>query len=339
MTSGRARTRAAGLAVAATGALVAAGFAGAPAQAAAPMSTAVQHAAVHQASIVNHQVGADTGGTFLDANGHAVINVTNAADAQTVHAAGLRYRTVKHSFAQLTATKESLDKLAGIADTAWGIDTRANEVVLSISSSTPKAGAAQLTAAAKKFGDQVRIRHTSTHYETFVQGGDAIQNDQGRCSDGFNVVRGGELMVLTAGHCTELGGTWSPMGGTVAESNGAPADEGLITNPSGDGPSSVNTGQTISSVGAPTVGESVTKSGSTTGVTDGTISAVDQTVNFDVGVLTHLFETDVHSDHGDSGGPGYDGSTALGTLTGGDTTTTYFYPAQIEFSDYGLSLP
>lgn len=338
MHTGKTRTRSVALAAVTAGALVSLGLA-APAQAAPPLSTAVQAAAIPHANQVSSKLGSDTGGVYLDSNGHAVVNVTNQADARQVRAAGLRSHSVHYSMAALTNTKNSLDRLAGIPDTSWGIDTKANEVVVSISDTTPKAGAKRLLAAAKDFGNKVRVEHTTGHLDTYVLDGDAIQNSQARCSAGFNVMRGGELMVLTAGHCTELGGTWSPMGGSVVESNSPGGDEGLISNPSGEGPSQINTGQSIDSIGAPTVGEQVTKSGSTTGVTDGTISGVDETVNFDVGVIYNLFETDVHSDHGDSGGPAYDGSAGLGTLTGGDSTTTYFYPAQVEFSDYSLSLP
>ncbi len=340
MIPGKARTRVAGATVLTAAALVALGLFGLPAQAGATLlSTKVQAAAAAEADTVDDRVGADTGGYYLDKAGHSVVNVTNTADAQTVRAAGLRSRQVTYSLAALTATKNKLDKLAGIDNTAWGIDTAANQVVVTISDTAPKAGAAKLRSAAKSYGDKVRVETTTGDLEVFVRGGDAIQNSQARCSAGFNVRQGGQLMVLTAGHCTELGGTWSPMGGTVVASDSPGADSGLITNPSGVGPSEVNTGQTISSVGNPTVGESVVKSGSTTGVTSGTISAVDQTVNFDVGVIFHLFATDVHSDHGDSGGPGYDGSAALGTLTGGNTFTTYFYPAANEFAMYGLTLP
>ena len=339
MSPGKTRARVVGVPVATAVALVLLGLFGVPAQAAAPLSSAVDAAAVVQADNVADEVGADTGGVHLDKAGHAVVNVTNDADARTVRTAGLRSKSVRHTFASLTATKENLDRFAGIRDTSWGIDTAANQVVVTVSDTTPKAGAAKLLAAAKKYGTKVRVERTTGAMEVFVLGGDAISNGQGRCSAGFNVRQGGQLMVLTAGHCTELGGVWSPMGGTVAASDSPGADSGLITNPSGVGPSQINTGQTISSVGSPTVGEQVVKSGSTTGVTSGTISAVDQTVNFDVGVIYHLFATDVYSDHGDSGGPGFDGSAALGTLTGGNTTTTFFYPADVEFSMYGLTLP
>jgi streptogrisin D len=268
-----------------------------------------------------------------------VIAVTTPAAATRARAAGYRTHQVRYSLAALTAAKDHLDALASIPDTAWGIDTAHNHVVVTLSTATPASGAARLRAAAARYGDQISYRYTTGRFQTYVLDGDAIQNDQARCSAGFNVVQGGQLMVLTAGHCTNLGGSWSPMGGQVAASNSPGGDEGLITNPSGDGPSQINTGQAITDIGAPTVGEQVAKSGSTTGVTTGTVEAVDQTVNFDVGVIYHLFATDVYSDHGDSGSPAYDGSTGLGTLTGGDTQTTYFYPAQIEFSDYGLQLP
>ncbi|BCJ37230.1 peptidase [Actinocatenispora thailandica] len=331
--------RLAGLAILGVGVLAAAGIGSTPAQAAPPLSAAVQAAAVPQANTVAHRLGSRSGGVYLDRNGHAVVTVTSAAAARTVRAAGLRSRVVHYSAASLTSTKNRLDRLAGVPDTAWGIDTARNQVVVTISDSAPKAGAARVLAAARRYGSEVRVEHSTGHFSTYVRGGDAIQNDQARCSDGFNVRRNGRLMVLTAGHCTNLGGTWYPMGGQVVASYSPGADEGLIDNPSGSGPSQVNTGQTISYIGQPTQGEYVVKSGSTTGVTSGSIEAVDQTVNFDVGVIYHLFATNVYSDHGDSGGPGYNGSTALGTLTGGDTQTTFFYPAWREFNDYGLTLP
>ena len=323
-------------AVAAAGVVVALGVTGTTAHAASTPSVAKQPVTAEK---VSSQLGAKSGGYFLDKNRRPVVNVLSQSDAAKVRAAGLTPSVVKYSYASLTATKKALDGVGFVKYSSWGIDPSTDQVVVTVSDATPKAAASKLQAAAKRYGSQVRVEYSTSKPEEFVLDGDAIQNDQARCSAGFNVKQGGNLMVLTAGHCTNLGGTWSPMGGTVTESNSPGGDEGLITNPSGDGPSQVNDGTTISSVGSPTVGESVTKSGSTTGVTSGTISAVDQPVNFDVGPIEHLVATDVHSDHGDSGGPAYDGSKALGTLTGGDTQTTFFYPAQIEFSDFGLSLP
>jgi len=147
--------------------------------------------------------------------------------------------------------------------------------------------------------------------------------------------------VLTAGHCTNLGGTWSGgdvSGAQVVESDCPGADSGLLTRPNGTGPGEINTGQAITSAATPTVGEQMQKQGSTTGGGSGEVTSVDESVNFDVGVLNHEFGTTAHTDHGDSGGPAYDGSKGLGTLSGGDTVTSYFYPLTLELQAYGLEL-
>jgi streptogrisin D len=46
----------------------------------------------------------------------------------------------------------------------------------------------------------------------------------------------------------------------------------------------------------------------------------------------------VHTDHGDSGGPLFDGETGLGTVSGGDGTTDYFQPLPPILTGYGLDL-
>lgn len=337
MIVGKAHRRVVVAAIAVAGLLTAPGLTEANAAAAPHVLTPMQAAA--QAQQVSNRLGADTGGFFLDKNQHPVVNVLNQSDAAAVRAAGLTPALVNYSMSTLTATKNALDQLGFIKFASWGIDPSTDQVVVTISDSTPAAGAHRLLAAARRFGSQVRIEHSTDAPKEFVLGGDAINNGVVRCSVGFNVRRAGQLMVLTAGHCTNFGGTWSPMGGRVVASVSPGADEGLITNPSGNGPSRINDGTTITSVGAPFVGERLRKSGSTTGITSGSVTGVDLTVNFDVGVIRHMFATNVHSEPGDSGGSGYNGSIALGTLTGGNSQTTFFYPAQREFSDFGLTLP
>lgn len=51
-----------------------------------------------------------------------------------------------------------------------------------------------------------------------------------------------------------------------------------------------------------------------------------------------MIETNVYSDHGDSGGALFDGSTALGTVSGGDSTTDYFQPLTAALNAYGVGL-
>jgi streptogrisin D len=300
----------------------------------------MQANAVSNATQVASTLGATSGGIYLE-NGKAVVNVTDDASAQKVQAAGLTAKKVKHTFAALTGVKNQLDSVKNVPQTAWGIDTKTNQVVVKIYDSASKATADKVAAAAAQHGDSVRVEHRTGKLELHIADGDAIQNDQGRCSLGFNVTRGGEPFLLTAGHCTNLGGTWAGgdvSGAQVVESDCPDADSGLLTRPNGTGPGEINTGQAITSAAEPTVGEQMEKQGSTTGGGSGEVTSVDESVNFDVGVLNHEFGTTAHTDHGDSGGPAYDGSKGLGTLSGGDTVTSYFYPLTLELQNYGLEL-
>jgi streptogrisin D len=309
-----------------------------------PLSAAqfqqLQATSISQASQVSATLAAASGGFYLD-NGKAVVNVTDDASAQKVKAAGLTAKTVKYSYSALASTKNSLDALKDVPQTSWGIDTKTDQVVVKIYSAATPATVDKVTAAAAAYGDGVRIERKTGKLSLYLADGDAIQNSQGRCSLGFNVTRDGSPFLLTAGHCTNLGGTWSGgdvSGAEVVESDCPGADSGLLTRPNGSGPGEINTGQAITSAGTPTVGEQMEKQGSTTGGGSGEVTSVDESVNFDVGVLNHEFGTTAHTDHGDSGGPAYDGSTGLGTLSGGDTVTSYFYPLTLELQSYGLSL-
>ncbi|RJQ77588.1 S1 family peptidase [Pseudonocardiaceae bacterium YIM PH 21723] len=301
--------------------------------------TAAASSPLALADQVSAQLGGHTGGYFLDRDQRPVITVLNESDATRVRGAGLNARVVRHSYAELTTTRDSFEQYRGIAHTAWGIDTEHNQVVLTISSAAAKSGADALARHAGRFGDQVRIERTQGEFRLWVSGGDAITGGGSRCSNGFNVIYQGKPAALTAGHCTNLGGTWQPMNGQVLRSDSPGSDSGLIACASVCGKSVINDGTVITKVANPTVGEQVTKSGSSTGVTKGTVKSVDQTVNFDVGPINHLFGSDVKGGPGDSGGSAYDGGTALGTVTGGGGGTTYCFTAQVAFTNYSLTLP
>ncbi|TCO52309.1 S1 family peptidase [Actinocrispum wychmicini] len=313
----------------------------APTASADPLIAArAQRAALSQAVQVAGGLGAAFGGIHLE-HGKAVVNVLDDAGAQRVRAAGLTARKVKHSYTHLTGVKKALDGVHNVPQTAWGIDTRNNQVVVTVYSAATQAVTDTVTQAAAKYGDSVRVEHRTGKLELHIAGGDAIENDQGRCSLGFNVVRDGQPYLLTAGHCTNLGGTWfggDVDGAEVVASDCPGADSGLLTRPNGTGPGEINTGQPITDARDPFVGEQIQKMGSTTGGGGGEVTSVDQSVNFDVGVLDHEFGTTAHTDHGDSGGPAYDGEIGLGTLSGGDTETSFFYPLTLELQSYGLSL-
>jgi streptogrisin D len=324
----------------AVSAAVLAGGLSVPAAAAPVDMASTQQTAVDKAVSVADGLGGASGGIHLD-HGNVVVNVLDDTTAQQVRSAGLTAKKVKHSYTELTGVKSALDGIGSVPQTAWGIDTSTNQVVVTIYSAASPAISDKVAAAAAKYGDSVRVERKTGKLELHIAGGDAIQNSQGRCSLGFNVTRGGSPFLLTAGHCTNLGGTWSGgnvTGAQVVESDCPGADSGLLTRPNGTGPGQINTGQQITSARAPFVGEQIQKMGSTTGGGSGQVTSVDQSVNFDVGVLDHEFGTTAHTDHGDSGGPAYDGSIGLGTLSGGDTVTSYFYPLTLELQAYGLTL-
>ncbi len=244
--------------------------------------------------------------------------------------------------AALASAKAVLDRVHEVPNTAWGIDPAAHQVVVTISDAAHGAGMASLRGAIASLGSGVRVKHTAKPLTTQVFDGDEISTGSIICSAGFNVTSGGQQYIITAGHCTQGGPSWQGIGPSV-DSSFPGTDYGLIRNDSGDGPGAVDrydgTTQPITQTGDAYVGEQVCKSGRTTGLTCGTVTALDQTVNYgNGGVVYGLIETNVFSDHGDSGGALFDGSTALGTVSGGDGTTDYFQPVTAAMNAYGVGL-
>jgi streptogrisin D len=237
----------------------------------------------------------------------------------------------------------ALDALPSTPNTAWGVDPVSGAVVVTVSDAAQRAGVDRLLATAGHYGAPVEVRHTAAPLTEQILGGDKMDNGDVFCSDGFNVVKGGQPYILTAGHCTQSMKDWIDVGPSV-ESAFPGTDYGLVRNDSArPAPGAVDlyngSSQPISTVGTATVGEHVCASGMATGYTCGTVTAVNQTVDYGDGEVVHgLIQTNVHTDHGDSGGPLFDGSTALGTVSGGDGTTDYFQPLAPELAAYGLTL-
>lgn len=223
----------------------------------------------------------------------------------------------------------SLDALPPTPNTAYGLGPD-GRVVLTVSSAAPAAGTARLLDLATRLGDAVTVERTAAPITEQLLGGDKISDGSIVCSAGFTVTRGVQTYVLTAGHCTAGLPAWQGVGPSVS-SRFPGTDYGLVRDDAGQAQGGIDlydgTVQPITAVGKPTVGEKVCASGMATGVTCGAVLAVDQTVDYGNGDVVHgLIKTNVHTDHGDSGGPLYDGSTGLGTVSGGDGTTDYFQP-------------
>src|SRR5262245_23195391 len=125
-------------AIAAASALVALGVTAVGAHAAPKPSATVR------AQQVIKDLGAASGGSYLDKNQHTVVNVVKKSDMAKVRAAGLTPKLVTHSMKSLTSAKDGLDGLGLIKYSSWGIDTSTNQVVVTVSKATPKAAANKL---------------------------------------------------------------------------------------------------------------------------------------------------------------------------------------------------
>ncbi|WP_078531248.1 S1 family peptidase [Streptomyces sp. PsTaAH-124] len=306
------------------------------------------------ASTLVKDLGTDrTAGAYYDArSGHLVVNVLDKAAARTVERAGARARVVAHTLAELDGARTTLAKRAAVPGTSWSTDPVSGKVAVTADRTVSPAAWAQLSKVVAGLGDKAELKRSKGEFKPYVAGGDAITGSGGRCSLGFNVVKDGQPYFLTAGHCTEAISTWSDADGTVIGSNERSSfpgnDFGLVKyTASVDHPSAVDlydgSTQPITRAGEATVGEQVTRSGSTTHVHTGTVTGLDATVNYSEGTVSGLIQTDVCAEPGDSGGSLFDGDTALGLTSGGsgDCSSggeTFFQPVTEALSATGAQI-
>jgi streptogrisin C len=234
--------------------------------------------------------------------------------------------------------------------TGWYVDPASNSVVVSATDDA----AARVFAAGQ---DKVRIEHVATRPVPLadLHGGDTITTSEGgRCSAGFNAISGRKRYVITAGHCTKLGGTWSgPDGsaiGPVFASSFPDHDFGLVEVAplsSWEQTHDVDADDgylTVMGTTPAAVGDEVCLSGSTSGYHCGRVQAIGETVNYGDGAIVHgLTRTNVCAEAGDSGGSIMSGTQAQGTLSGGSGGCllggqSYFQPIREVLSTYGLTL-
>ncbi|RDG35732.1 S1 family peptidase [Streptomyces corynorhini] len=276
--------------------------------------------------------------TGLAAAAALAIPTANAAQATTFSAN------------QLSAASEAVLQ-ADVAGTAWAVDPATNALVVQADSTVTQAEIASLEQAAGTNAGALRVERTPGTLSKLISGGDAVYTSSWRCSAGFNVRSGSTYYFLTAGHCTEGLPAWytSSSGATsIGPSAGSSFpgnDYGIVrySNTALAHPGTVGSVTITGSTNA-TNGLSVTRRGSTTGIHSGTVTGLNYTVNYGSGdIVSGLIRTNVCAEPGDSGGPLYSGSLAVGLTSGGsgDCTsggTTYFQPVTAALSAYGVSL-
>ncbi|MEE1754577.1 S1 family peptidase [Streptomyces sp. SP18CS02] len=244
---------------------------------------------------------------------------------------------------------------ADVPGTAWYTDQATGKIVVTADDTVSAAEIATIRKAAGVRAGNLEIKRTEGTFNKLIAGGQAIYSGGGRCSLGFNVRSGTTYYALTAGHCTESGGTWytnsanTAVLGSTAGSSFPTNDYGLIrhTNASAaDGRVYLYNGsyRDITGAGNASVGQSVQRSGSTTGLRGGTVTGLNATVNYGGGdVVYGLIQTNVCAEPGDSGGPLFSGSTAIGLTSGGSGNcssggTTFFQPVTEALSAYGVTI-
>ncbi|MFJ5028364.1 S1 family peptidase [Streptomyces sp. NPDC088560] len=316
-------------------------------------------------------LGTAFAGSYYDsAKQQLVVNVVNGDNTLTAQAkkAGAIVREVQNSTKALRTAAGTLKTRATIPGTSWAVDPRTNKILVTADSSVTGAKWNRLQSTVQSLGSNMAtLKKSAGTFKTFVSGGDAIfaQTQQGgvRCSLGFNVTASdGSPAFLTAGHCGVAAKDWSdsqtgqPIA-TVDQAKFPGNDFSLVkyNDKTTQAPSEVNAGngQTVQITKAAdaTVGETVFRMGSTTGLHNGQVTGLDATVNFasetvpgGTDTVNGLIQTNVCAEAGDSGGSLFtqDGS-AVGLTSGGsgDCTSggeTFFQPVTAALQATGATL-
>jgi streptogrisin D len=339
----------------ATAGLAAAALFAAPSAQAATSPAALDGQA---ATTLANRLGADkTAGTYIDrATGRTVVTVTDAATADTVRASGAVAKLVTRSSADLTRVTDGLYASARLPGTAWAVDPTTNQVLVSVDDTVTGAKLAKVQSVVARYGAAARLEHVAGAFRPFISGGDAIYGGNARCSLGFNAHNSsGTAFFVTAGHCGNIAATWyansshtTVLGNRVLSVFPGSGDYSVFQyTGSVSHPSAVDLysgSRSITSAANPTVGQSVSRSGSTTGVHSGTVTALNQTVTYQgSGTVTGLTRTTVCAEPGDSGGSLFAGNTALGLTSGGSGNctrggTTFFQPVLEALNARSLSV-
>lgn len=245
---------------------------------------------------------------------------------------------------QLAALSNAVER-SGVDGISWHVDSAAKRVVVTTDNTVSAGEVATIKRAAGGDAGAIRFERTAGVLRPLVSAGDAIYGSRYRCSLGFNVVKGSTYYFLTAGHCGKSEKNWytsasrttliGPTTGYSFPGN----DYALVrySNLSLSHPGGFSVADAF-------VGEKVTRDGSTTGVHSGTVTGLNATVRYQGGgTVSGLIRTNVCAEPGDSGGPLYDGTRALGLTSGGSGDcrsggTTYFQPVREAVNVYGVNV-
>lgn len=321
------------------------------------------------------EIGDDrTGGVYRNGAGQLVVAVTDEAAAQAVRAEGGVAEIVKYSTAALTSVHAALDRRIAAVDpipnTTWGVDPSTNRVTVEVFDGVSSADEKRLMGVVAGYGDAVRITRLSgtirpTAYESI--GGIGIKSKDGfsSCTLGFNVRNSsGQKYFVTAGHCaaTDADLWWNREHGGVYlgkriwfDYGGVDKDYAVMEYRNNDvvaygAVRAFGVDYEITGSRYPNDGESAKRSGAVSSDLVGSVLSPSVTVTYTDGtILKNMIKTSHCSVDGDSGGPLWTGTQALGITSGSNTPDgatcnstvseyrSYFQPVHWVLAHHGLS--
>jgi streptogrisin B len=245
---------------------------------------------------------------------------------------------------QLSAVSNAVQR-SGVDGISWFVNSASDRVVVTADRTVSAAEIATIKRTAGSGAGAIRIQRASGQFRPLLSAGNAIYGGAYRCSLGFNVVKSNVYYFLTAGHCGKVANTWytnashsTLIGPTIGYS--FPGNDYALVrydNKSLTHPGGYTAANAF-------VGEAVKRTGSTSGTHSGTVTALNVTVRYQgAGKVSGMIQTNVCAEPGDSGGPLYDGTKALGITSGGSGDcrtggTTFYQPVTEAASVYGVTV-
>jgi streptogrisin B len=181
---------------------------------------------------------------------------------------------------ELAAASTAVER-SGVEGVAWYVDAAADRVVVTADRTVSATEIATIKRSAGASASAIAIKHASGVFAPLLSAGAAIYGGQYRCSLGFNVVKGSTYYFLTAGHCGKVASTWytnashTTLIGPTINYSFPGNDYALVRydNTSLSHPGGFTAANAF-------VGESVKRTGSTTGTHSGTVTALNVTVHY-----------------------------------------------------------
>ena len=326
-----------------------------------------------QEAVARRQLGAGYAGSWIERKDDGSFRFVVATTRSNASVTGAHMRQARFSLKELEGAKSRLDDLQRLAANreqllrgvqSWHVDPTTNSVVVNVAPGMD-ASAVDFVAASGIDADTVRVQTVPGTVQTtanIVGGFEYRINGSSLCSIGFSVTRSGTRGFATAGHCGGVGASVSVSGqnvGTFQASRFPTNDRAWVSVGSGHNlyglvyNYSNSTYVPVRGSSEAAIGASLCRSGRTTGWKCGSITAKNVTVNYSVGPVYGLTQTNVCTGRGDSGGSWITGSNqAQGLTSGGNLPSgsndncslsssqrqTYFERINPVLSAYGLSL-